>query len=731
MLLALLSCNGPAENPEPTPQDSDSVIESTPPEPTCDSARGELDPTWVELAWDDGSGVYDMTTQSWEIDGVLLKETRLNESARFGLDTKTRIHAFSIQYANLPDAWPEDTPVPAALRADFGNNGFDFWPEEPLWEGTRCGDEIVEGEPTLYVFDEPIEVDAPNIVHVVHQRDPDGESTADALSVAFDASAADDCNSFENCHSALNTPKLGTPSYYNGYSFGFQYDYVIRLYVEVLEDAPTDLVFEDVTGDVSVGSRQAWGDYDNDGWDDLLTNATLYHNDAGTLTEVPSALGGVSASGGVWGDYDNDGCLDLFVFSESTRAGDSLLKGDCAGGFEDKTSEAGITDVQDYNLCESDADQNHQPSPAAAWWDLDNDGDLDVYIPNMICWTDWDFYIDQILVNNGDGTFTDVSAEHGFLQGRYSGRGANPIDADGDGWVDMLVNDYTLHRNLFFSNLGTPDEEDWVDDIGTDNGLAGEKIEGYYGHSIGATWGDLDNDGDWDVVEANLAHPRFFDFSDKTRILLQDAGMWTDIQGAWETPFEPGSGVRYSETHSVPMLADFDQDGALDLVITAVYDGRPTDFYWGNGDGTFTDDRLHAGIEKTNAWGLAGTDLDHDGDQDLSLSSYLLENIASEGHWAQVRVLGGIDSNWAALGSTVRLVTPEGTTLRYVAGGGAQGNQDSMYLHFGLGDSTTIESIEVDFPGGGTVVYTGPWDADQRVWVHEDGSVATGWDWPE
>ena len=733
MFLAFLACTGPTETTPAPSTDSDSLpVESAPPQAQCNTEGAELDPSWVELAWDDGAATLDVSRQTWEIDGERLSQVRLNESSRFELATKTRIHGFSIQYQNLPDSWEsDDVAIEAGLHPDFGNNGFDFWADDPMWTGTRCATDLVEGEPTVYVFDEPIDVQGPAIVHVVHQRDPESGEPGSELAVGFDASAADDCGSFDDCHSALNTPKLGYPTYYNGYSFGFQYDYGIRLYVEVLEDAPSDTVFEDVTGDLSLGSRFAWGDYDNDGWDDLLTNGTLYHNDEGTLTEVSGATLGVSASGGVWGDYDNDGCLDLFIFSESTRAGDSLLKGDCTGSFEDVTAAAGITDVQDYKLCESDADQNHQPSPAAAWWDLDNDSDLDLYIPNMICWTDWDFYKDQILLNNGDGTFTDVSAQYGFLEGRYSGRGANPIDADMDGWVDLHVNDYTLHRNLFFQNLGTPEADEWVDDIGTDNGLAGDKIEGYYGHTIGAAWGDLDNDGDWDVIEGNLAHPRFFDFSDKTRVMLQDNGTWTDLQGEWETPLDPGAGVRFSETHSVPTLADFDHDGVLDLIITAVYDGRPVDFYWGVGDGTFTDDRLHAGIETTNAWGIATADWDHDGDPDVAMSSTLYENTASDGHWVQVRVLGGVDSNWAALGSTVRVVTADQTYLRFVNGGGSQGNQDSQYLHVGLGEATQIESIEVDYPGGGTVVFTGPWDADQRIWVGEDGSVATGWGWPE
>ncbi len=73
------------------------------------------------------------------------------------------------------------------------------------------------------------------------------------------------------------------------------------------------------------------------------------------------------------------------------------------------------------------------------------------------------------------------------------------------------------------------------------------------------------------------------------------------------------NGLRYQETHSVPALADFDADGNLDLVISCVYDGRPTDFYWGNGDGTFRLDVLEAGLTVENGWGVATNDWDHDG----------------------------------------------------------------------------------------------------------------------
>jgi hypothetical protein len=295
--------------------------------------------------------------------------------------------------------------------------------------------------------------------------------------------------------------------------------------------------------------------------------------------------------------------------------------------------------------------------------------------------------------------------------------------------VDLLVNNYTLHKNLLWLNNG----DGSVTEAGASTGLAGTMSwvgAAYYGHTIGAVWGDLDNDGDLDSVQANLAHPRFFDFSDKTQILLNDgSGVFEDIQGDWSFPAGE-AGLRYSETHSVPVLADFDQDGTLDLSISAVYDGRPSDFYWGNGDGSFKLDNYHAGVTVKSGWGMAVSDVDHDGDPDLAATGVLFENTGNGvemGHWLQVRAVGNVDSNMAAIGATVRVHSGDSQWTRHVSGGNGQGCQDSASLHFGLGETTEIESIVVDFPGGGTVNYEGPFDADQRLWVYEDGSLVEGW----
>jgi hypothetical protein len=177
----------------------------------------------------------------------------------------------------------------------------------------------------------------------------------------------------------------------------------------------------------------------------------------------------------------------------------------------------------------------------------------------------------------------------------------------------------------------------------------------------------------------------------------------------------------------VPVLGDFDNDGNLDLAITCVYDGRPSDFYWGKGDGTFTLDVHSTGITTENGWGAAVSDYDHDGDLDLFATDLFVNSSKASDHWLQVRAVGNKGSNWAALGAAVTVKVGTRTYMRHVQGGSGKGCQDSLYLHFGLGTATKVDEIGVAFPGKAAVTYKGPFATDQRVWVYQDGTTHKGW----
>ncbi|MFO0548648.1 MAG: CRTAC1 family protein [Polyangiaceae bacterium] len=700
--------------------------------PVCGSANGELPAGLETLAWDDSSAATNVREQTFSItvngSTFTLNDEELNEAVRFDVEHPSVIHGFSVHWGAVDGLAPE-TELTAGLYADFGYNGFDFWAAEPLFTGTRCAGDLDADGWVTYVIDPPITLEHPGLVYVAHLAEP-GSPVFD-----FDGSTqgAGDCALWDECHSAMNLPKRLLSSFYNGVSFPFQYDYLVRLHLEHTEEVdPAARVFQITDPAFPPSEHVSFGDYDADGYDDVLgSGPRLYKNVGdGSFTEVTAAslvatdaVGApIAATGGVFGDYDNDGCLDVFLYAEAYDKPDKLMRSRCDGTFEDATPASGIVDTQTYESCGDPALNTRSPTAAAAWLDLDADGYLDLYLANFICWANETFYEDEVWHNRGDGTFESWTAQYGFSSKRTASRGAAPADYDGDGDVDLFVNNYRLQANFLFVNQGDGTFVESAKALGA----AGSLSSGYYGHTIGAAWGDLDGDLRLDLVSANLAHPRFFDFSDRTEILLQQPdGSFVNL--AETTDLTNPAGLRYQETHSVPALADFDNDGRLDLVITAVYDGRPTDFYWGNGDGTFRLDAYHAGLTTENGWGISTSDFDNDGDVDTFLR-YPFRNAKSQtGHFAEVKVVGNVASNRAAVGATVWLTAGGVTQLRVVSGGNGKGGQDSAYLHYGLGAASAVESVEVRFPGGAVVEVSGPLPADARIWVFEDGHYETGW----
>jgi hypothetical protein len=709
----------------------------------CGSLNRTLPDGLVELAWDDGVPESNVQEQAWEVtvgnNTYPLAEGPLHEAVRFEIERPAKIHGFAVEWAPLPDGTDPQKELVAGLYPDFGHNGFDFWEKDPYVTGSRCLQDASVGDLLPYVFEEPVVLEHPGLVYVAHRMNGPEDPV-----FMYDSSTAGagECLTWDECHSSMNLPEAEKSQFYNGLSFPFTRDYRVRLYVEYTDDlAPEDRIFQPpASAGPGPTAHVSFGDYDADGKDDMLTDGpTLWRNlGNGAFEDATASSGiqalGVSATGGVFGDYDNDGCLDIFLYAESYVTKDTLLHAKCDGSltFEDATAAAQIADITIATPCGGDPANVNSPAAAAAWLDIDADGWLDLYVANFNCWDTYTYYVDAVWHNLGDGTFESWTATNGFTSKKTPSRGAAPADFDQDGDVDVFVHNYVLHQNLIFVNNGNGTVTEKAKLVGVD----GDGTTGYtFGHTIGSAWGDLDNDGDLDLISANLAHPRFYDFSDKTEVLLQNPDhTFTDISGDWAYPAS-AAGLRYQETHSVPVLSDFDHDGNLDLAITAVYDGRPSDFYWGKGDGTFTLDAWHAGITTENGWGAGVSDVDNDGDPDLFAHTLFLNSgKARKGHWVQVHVTGAGPQNGganvAAIGSTVRVGAGGIVRMRHVQGGTGKGGQDSAYLHFGVGDQTKIDAIAVTFPGGKEVAFPGPHNADQRIWVHEDGTIAFGWSPP-
>ncbi|MFH0765808.1 MAG: CRTAC1 family protein [Calditrichota bacterium] len=446
--------------------------------------------------------------------------------------------------------------------------------------------------------------------------------------------------------------------------------------------------FTDVTADVGLsglgGSRFAWGDYDGDGYDDLLVSGSrLFRNSEGTFTEVTQEAGltAPGCHGGVWGDYDNDGRIDLFCFSSSSdiNQAERLFHNEGNGTFSDKTGLS--SDLPDSFSTE-----------AAIWVDVNNDGRLDLYIagyerPYNAASDMGGGWPDRLLVQDQDGVFHNETEPRGIIPPRgqnLCGRSPVACDFDLDGDQDIYVGNYRLQQNLFWINDGAghfTDQAAWFK-------VDGEQVDGWWGHSIGCQWGDFDNDGDFDIVVGNLAHPRYIRFSNRTMLYRNDGYQngFTDVRKDW--------GIKYDECHSEPIWGDLDNDGDLDLFMTSVYPGRRSYLYRNDRD-HFTDVTFMAGARIFNGWGCALADYDRDGDLDLITKDedrvVLLRNDTKGGAWFELDILGQEGGNVNPIGVVVKAETNKGTYLRQIEGGKGAGSQSSGTIHFGLGDANKVK----------------------------------------
>ncbi len=456
-------------------------------------------------------------------------------------------------------------------------------------------------------------------------------------------------------------------------------------------------VFEDVTWMLSdslpvPAGRIAWADIDGDGWDDLMAGGRLYRNDGGEgFSDVTALLGLDSLPGSEWvaGDLDSDGDADLACSGSAPR----VFVND-SGIFRDPGCAIGVIPYP-------------YPVEGVGLLDWNADGFLDVY---FACYekpgTLGEGSPDRFLLGGPDG-FSEATDETGMIpfgDADLCGRGVSPCDYDRDGDMDVFVSDYRLQENLLWENT-----EGLASPAALEAGVAGHDKDGWWGHTIGSAWADFDNDGDWDLFSANLAHPRYIDLSDRSELLVNDGGAFGDERAA--------RGIAYEETHSVPAWGDWNDDGLLDLYITSVYEGRRSFLYVQEQDGSFRDVTLLSGTRVMNGWGAASADFDRDGRLDLAVGSgsgmRLFRNVTRGGHWLLVRVDPPAGVNASGIGCTVE-ITQEGVArIRQVSGGSGTTCQDGALLHFGLPKAAGVEwSLFV--PGSGEPFAVGSLDGVDR-----------------
>ena len=432
-------------------------------------------------------------------------------------------------------------------------------------------------------------------------------------------------------------------------------------------------VFSDRTEAVGLklGTDAAcWVDLDRDGWPDLCASGVAWQNHGGTNFTRWADVGSVVAA-----DFDNDGLPDLFSYSRM-----KLLHNDGAGRF----SEVKLPDLP------------ATVSRGACWGDFDSDGFVDLYVGGYEDWERQATFPSMILLNQQGRSF-----KLAWTANRHRTRGVTACDFDRDGALDVYASNYRLQPNDLWRNQGRAQFREVAAEfnaLATSPGFDG-------GHSIGAAWGDFDNDGNFDLFAGNFAHVDTRGDQPKSRF-LRNLG---PAQGHHFQDMGP-CGVFYQESYATPAAGDYDNDGRLDLFFTTVYAvasfGRPNHavLFRNQGQFAFTDVTTNAGLAGLPpTYQAAWADFDRDGDLDLVTGGRLFANRGSGGHWLEVQLQGdGKRVNRSAIGAQVRLRLPGATLSRQVEAGTGEGNQNDLTLHFGLGTNAGPVALEVAWPDGTT-----------------------------
>jgi enediyne biosynthesis protein E4 len=460
-----------------------------------------------------------------------------------------------------------------------------------------------------------------------------------------------------------------------------------------------DGTFTDVTREAGL-TASGWGqgacvaDFDNDGFDDIFVTYygknRLYHNNRnGTFTEVAERAG-VAGADGRWNsgcafiDYDRDGKVDLFV----------------------------------ANYVDLGPDFSHVPNPGS--------GEYCQYkgIPIACGPRGLPAAVNYLYHNNGDGTFTDVSASSGIraTEGHYA-LGVLTLDYDNDGWPDIYVACDSAASILYHNK-----RDGTFEDAGIASGLAyNEDGEAQAGMGVAAL--DYDHDGFLDVVKTN--------FSDDSPNLYHNNGDGTFS----DRVFQAGMGRLRNLLGWGVVAADFDNDGWTDILmvnghLTPEIDTAKSDssyrqrklLYRNLRDGRFEDVTLASGVEATglhSSRGAAAADLYNDGRISVVVNelhekpSLLVPEAPAHNHWIGIQLIG-TKSNRDGIGARVEVEADGLRQIDEVRSGGSYLSQCDLRLHFGLGAAARVSRITIRWPSGAVDRLSGI-PADRHV-VIEEGS---------
>ena len=472
-------------------------------------------------------------------------------------------------------------------------------------------------------------------------------------------------------------------------------------------------------------------DYDNDGFLDIFftngaaipslektdssfSNRMFHNNGDGTFTDVTAKAGlaGVGYSmGAAAGDYDNDGFVDLYVTGVNRN---QLFHNNGDGTFSDVTEKAGVTGTV--------PGIGKAWAVAAGWFDYNNDGLLDLLVVNYLNYdlktasacsvgklptycspNDFQGTPNILYRNNGDGTFTDVSAASHI--GRYVGKGMGLAfaDYDGDGFTDIFISNDT-YPNLLLHNNGDGTFTDMASDAGVAYNEMGKTVAG-----MGADFRDLNNDGVPDIFHTAMFGDTFSLYANEGKGQFSDVTTSSGLTSGTGRLTAWGTGAY-----------DFDNDGLKDLFTAdaAILDNSvevehrpyrlPNRIFRNAGNFKFEDVSDFAGADfaaPAAHRGAAFGDLNNDGKVDVVVTvlngppEIFMNRTESGHHWIILKLVG-VKDNRDGLGTKVKITTAHGSQYNEATTALSYNSSSDKRVHFGLSEDPVIDRIELSWPSG-------------------------------
>lgn len=408
-------------------------------------------------------------------------------------------------------------------------------------------------------------------------------------------------------------------------------------------------------GDVAV-----WIDHNNNSWLDFFYasgNQTLFYenNGNGTFTDktAQSGLGATMPYAVAVGDFDNDGYNDLLICSIHTSTPLKIFRNNSGNGFTEVYA----------------APFNCQ---RAIWIDYNGNGLLDIF-----CNT-WQAQA-RMLKNNGDGTFTDVTASMNFHP--QSGKTAAAADYNNDGLQDIYcTSQSTTATNRLYSNVAASTY--------TDVTFSAFVMD--FRRGVAQAWGDFNNNGWMDLYVGNINSSR--------NVFFKNNGNGTFTERAI------ASGIQDVGDARTCAWLDVNNDGLLDLFTTNHV--NPNRLYLNNGNETFANIATAAGIAgPQDGFAISWGDFDRDGDLDVLIAghSYGLVLLRNDGgnslNFLNVTLVGDYD-NKSGIGARVTIYHNTTMQIREVNGGRGSVSQDALSVHLGLGNAGMADSLIIRWPSG-------------------------------